>query len=132
MDRLIAVANGKVTLEDALREIMEKKGCYSQEMLELVVQKRRKTKEDVFLSYEQRIAKPDEEIFRRCVNSLQADAGDCLYVGDGGSRELETAQKLGMKAVQAVWYFKEGLLQPVGRKDDFEKAETPLEIIRYL
>ena len=171
---------GKMTLEDTLRKIMEAMDCFSQERLDLVVRKRRKTKEEcfrhlhkeilpmlcilkekrikiglisncfseevpairnsvlfpyfdaVFLSYEQGIAKPDEEIFRRCMNSLQADASECLYVGDGGSRELETAERLGMKAVQAVWYFKEGSLQPVGRKNNFIQVETPLEIIDYL
>lgn len=29
-------------------------------------------------------------------------------MGDGGSNELEAAQALGMRAIQAVWYFKEG------------------------
>lgn len=171
---------GRVTLEDALEEIMKKNGCYSKERLDAVVQKRKRTKEEcfrhlhkeiipmlqilkekkikiglisncfseevtairnsvlfpyfdaVFLSYEQKIAKPEEEIFCRCMNRLGVDAEECLYVGDGGSMELETAERLGMKAIQAVWYFKEGTLQPVGRKDDFIQAETPLEIIGYL
>ena len=168
---------GKVTLEAALEDIMKRNECYSKELLNFVVQKRRKTKKEcfnhlhkeiipmlralkdkqikiglisncfseevpairssvlfpffdaVFLSYEQGIAKPDEEIFHRCTRKLQVDAKDCLYVGDGGSQELETAERLGMKAVQAAWYFKKGTLQPVGRKDDFIQAETPLEII---
>ena len=171
---------GKVTFEDALENIMKKSGCFSKDRLDVVVQKRRKTKEEcfqhlhkeilpmlcilkekqiktglisncfseevtairnsvlypyfdaVFLSYEQKIAKPDKEIFNRCMNSLGVNAGECLYVGDGGSSELETAEHLGMKAIQAVWYFKEETLKPVGRKDDFIQAETPLEIIRYL
>ena len=85
-----------------------------------------------FLSYEQGIAKPDEEIFRRCMQELGVSAGECVYVGDGGSYELETAERLGMKAVQATWYFKEGTTQPVGRKAGFLQTERPLEILDYL
>lgn len=58
----------------------------------------------VFLSSEQGVCKPDEEIFHRCMNALFVNAEDCIYVGDGGSCELESTQKLGMKVLQAVWY----------------------------
>lgn len=85
-----------------------------------------------FLSYEQGVAKPDEEIFHRCVKELGVTPEECLYVGDGGSRELETAEKLGMKAVQAVWYLKEGTTQPTRRKPEFLQAESPMEVLRYL
>ncbi len=85
-----------------------------------------------YLSYEQGIQKPDEEIFMRCMKHLSVTADKCVYVGDGGSLELETAQRLGMKAIQAVWYFKEDTLQPVGRKKEFAQAETPLDILNYV
>jgi len=81
------------------------------------------------LSYEQGVAKPDEEIFVRCMKELGVLAEECLYVGDGGSYELETAERLGMKAVQATWYFKEGSTQPTGRKEGFEHLERPLEVV---
>lgn len=51
---------------------------------------------------------------------------------NGSSHELETAEMLGMKAIQAVWYFKEGTQQPAGRKNNFLRAESPLEIIDYI
>ena len=85
-----------------------------------------------YLSWEQGIQKPDEEIFRRCMEGLAVKAEECLYVGDGGSLELETARKLGMKAVQAVWYLREGTLQPAKRKDDFLQAESPLDIMGFM
>lgn len=85
-----------------------------------------------FLSYEQGLAKPDEEIFHRCVAELGVKPEECLYVGDGGSHELETAEKLGMKPVQAVWYFKEGTNQPSKRKPEFYQAESPMEVLRHL
>ncbi len=83
----------------------------------------------VYLSYEQGLQKPDEEIFRRCMEGLAVAAEECLYVGDGGSYELETARKLGMKAVQAAWYLQEGTSQPARRKPDFPQAERPLEVV---
>ena len=86
----------------------------------------------IYLSYEQGIQKPDEEIFQKCMCSLSVKAEECMYVGDGGSEELETARKLGMKAVQAAWYLKEGTAQPSKRKDDFLQIEKPLEVLNYL
>lgn len=83
----------------------------------------------VYLSCEQGVRKPDTEIFRRCMDELQVKPEECIYVGDGGSRELETAAGLGMHTVQAVWYFKEGTLHDVGRKPEFEAAEKPLDVV---
>lgn len=85
-----------------------------------------------YLSCEQGVQKPDEEIFRRCMHKLSVKAEECLYVGDGGSHELETAKKLGMKAVQAAWYLQEGTTQPSGRKQDFLQIEKPLDVLKLL
>ena len=85
-----------------------------------------------YLSCERGVAKPEEEIFRRCVAGLGVTYEECLYVGDGGSHELETAEHLGMKPVQAVWYLQQGSKQPVWRKPEFLQAERPLEIFNYL
>lgn len=86
----------------------------------------------IYLSSEQGVCKPDEEIFNRCTKALSVKAEECVYVGDGGSCELETAQKIGMKALQAVWYLKEGTLQPTGRKNNFINIESPLNVLQYL
>lgn len=86
----------------------------------------------VYLSCEQGVKKPDEEIFRRCMEELSVQPEECVYVGDGGSYELETAKGLGMKAVQAVWYLKEGSGQPTGRMPEFPQAESPIEVFKYL
>ena len=83
----------------------------------------------ILLSNEQGVKKPDKEIFRRCMDTLSVSAKECVYVGDGGNYELETAESLGMKAVQAVWYLKQGSTQPSWRKDEFEQAETPMEVL---
>ena len=86
----------------------------------------------VYLSYEQGVQKPDEEIYRRCMGGLSVRAEECIYVGDGGSHELEAAEKLGRNAVQAVWYLKDGTMQPVGRMDTFDQMESPLSGVKYL
>ena len=88
--------------------------------------------DEVYLSYEQGVGKPDAEIFQRCMKGFGVKAEECVYVGDGGSQELETAKKLGMNAVQAVWYLQEGTMQPVGKKRDFPQAESPLDILKFL
>ena len=86
----------------------------------------------VYLSCEQGVAKPDVEIFERCMRDFAVKPEECLYIGDGGSLELETATALGMKAVQAVWYLQEGSTQPSKRLVNFLQAETPLEVLNYL
>lgn len=85
----------------------------------------------VYLSNEQGIKKPEVEIFQRCMNELGVKPAECLYVGDGGSCELETAKNLGMTAVQATWYLVEGSTQPVGRKSEFPEVETPIKVLEY-
>lgn len=83
----------------------------------------------VCLSYDEGVKKPDPEIFRRCIDRLNVSADECLYVGDGGSDELEAAKAFGMNAMQAVWYLKENTLQPAKRKPDFEQLERPMDIV---
>ena len=84
------------------------------------------------LSCELGVAKPEDEIFRLCIEKLGVNYEECLYVGDGGSQELETAKRLGMKPLQAVWYLQQGSKQPVWRKPEFVQVESPLEVLKYL
>lgn len=59
-------------------------------------------------TFDEGMKKTDKAIFKRCLEKLSVQADECLYVGDGGSCELELAKMVGMKAVQVVWYLKEG------------------------
>ena len=86
----------------------------------------------VCLSCELGIRKPEEEIYKVCIKELSVEADECVYVGDGGSYELETARKLGMKPVQATWYFKEGTTQPSGPKPEFLQAKEPMDVFGFL
>ena len=85
--------------------------------------------DSVCMSCEIGIKKPDTAIFARCMKELALPPQECLYVGDGGSFELETARSLGMHTMQAVWYMKDGSTQPAKRKPDFSQAESPLHIL---
>ena len=82
------------------------------------------------LSCELGVGKPEKEIYEICMKALSVNSEECVYVGDGGSFELETARELGMTAVQAVWYLREGTSQPRGRMKGFEQAKNPMDILR--
>ncbi len=86
----------------------------------------------VCLSCELGIRKPEEVIYERCMQELVVAPQECVYVGDGGSYELETARKIGMKPVQAIWYFKEGTTQPTGPKPEFLQAKEPMDVFTFL
>ena len=82
----------------------------------------------VCLSYDEGIKKPDPRIYMKCLNKLELTADDCMYIGDGGSNELVAAKNAGLFPVQAVWYLKEGTLQPAKRMPEYIQAETPMAI----
>jgi putative hydrolase of the HAD superfamily len=82
------------------------------------------------LSFEQGLQKPDREIFTRCMEQLKVKAEECLYVGDGGSFELEAATELGMKALQAIWYL------PCGNEPmdhgNLLRINAPLDVLNQI
>ena len=85
------------------------------------------------LSWEEGVRKPDPAIYRTCLRRLGIAPENCLYVGDGGSQELEAARALGMQAVQATWYrqaafeHKQASLRP-----DFPQLSAPMEVLVFL
>ncbi|MBP3649225.1 MAG: HAD-IIIA family hydrolase [Clostridia bacterium] len=83
----------------------------------------------LLLSCEQGIRKPDPEIYRRCMEQLGVTAEECLFIGDGGSQELEAARALGMEAMQALWYMQGVENHPSVRKEWFRGLERPLEVV---
>lgn len=75
----------------------------------------------VCLSFDEGVKKPDPQIYLRCLDRLNVGPGDCLYIGDGGSDELDGASALGITALQAGWYLSER-----GTLDKCRKSEYPL------
>lgn len=45
------------------------------------------------------LVKPEPAIYRRCLEALALEAGECLFVGDGGSNELLGARQAGLRTV---------------------------------
>lgn len=86
----------------------------------------------VCLSYELGVQKPDAKIFEKCVEMLRIKPEECIYIGDGGSNELEASKVFGMNAIQAAWYLKEGTFQPTKRKEEFMQLETPLDVLKVI
>ncbi len=171
---------GKYTVDEVVADILKQKECYSEELVKLIIEKRKNVTrvcfqnlhpeiipmlselkkkgywvglisncfseeaegiresilfpyfDTVCLSYEKGLMKPDVRIYQACMDELGVQAEECMYVGDGGSRELETAKEVGMISAQAVWYLKDGTSQPAKRKTDFIQLETPMGVIEYL
>lgn len=51
------------------------------------------------ISCEVGMVKPEPEIFRRCLDEVSLQAGECMFVGDGGSNELVGAKDVGLTTV---------------------------------
>ena len=78
-------------------------------------------------SFSAGVMKPDPAIFRLCLEGLHLSPAECLYVGDGGSRELQAASALGMRALQAAWYL------PAGEKvAGFVALAHPMDLLSHL
>ena len=85
--------------------------------------------DEVLLSWEQGVIKPDHKIFEIAMDKLGVKAEECLYVGDGGSDELKAAKEVGMNPVQATWYLQEGRNQPTGPMPEFMQAKEPMDVV---
>ena len=105
--------------------------CYSEEAAAIRESDLFPRFDAAMLSWEQGIQKPDPEIFLRCTQALGVAPQECLYVGDGGSHELEAAQALGMQAGQATWYFQQGVT-PMQVNDAFPELRSPLDVLAWV
>lgn len=87
--------------------------------------------DQVILSYEVKMQKPDIRIYQKAADLLGVDAKECIFVGDGGSNELEGAKLAGMKAIQAKWYTNQ-LPHKRDSINGFLTAEEPLGILQIV
>ena len=60
--------------------------------------------DEVVLSYQVGIAKPDTRIYEIACDALDVTPASCVYVGDGADRELYGAQSLGMQVYQTTQF----------------------------
>ncbi|MGN1328949.1 MAG: HAD family hydrolase [Eubacterium sp.] len=105
--------------------------CYSEEVEVIRNSCLFKYFDVVCFSYEEGIKKPNEAIYNLCLERLNLNADECLYVGDGGCCELEGAENVGMTAVQAVWYIKNIPSYKEQMNEKYIQAEMPLDILKY-
>ncbi|MBO4844772.1 MAG: HAD-IA family hydrolase [Lachnospiraceae bacterium] len=85
------------------------------------------------ISYEQGICKPDLELYKRMTDKLNVKPEECLYVGDGGSRELYAARDAGMHPIQCTWFHDRAYEPhiPCPILDEFDHADHQSEILDY-
>jgi putative hydrolase of the HAD superfamily len=60
--------------------------------------------QSIAFSCDERIAKPDPEIYMRALDRLEVVPGDAVYIGDGGDDELAGAEQAGLRAFRAAWF----------------------------
>jgi len=60
--------------------------------------------DEVVFSCEVAAAKPAPVIYRIALERIGASPGQAVFVGDGGSRELEGAARVGIRPLHAYWY----------------------------
>jgi putative hydrolase of the HAD superfamily len=63
--------------------------------------------DSAIISCEAGYAKPEREIYEICLRELEASPEDCVFVGDGGSNELEGAKRLGIACILVTGIIKE-------------------------
>lgn len=105
--------------------------CSSDEVKALKESEIYKYFDEVILSFEVHMKKPDPCIYEEAARRLGVAFNECVFVGDGGSNELAGAKAVGMRAIQAKWYTNQ---HPYKRENiaDFSVAEEPMDIIEYI
>ncbi len=105
--------------------------CSSEEVKVLKGSEIYKYFDEVVLSYEVHMKKPDSGIYEEASKRLGVDLRECIFVGDGGSNELVGAETVGMKAIQAKWYTNQ---YPKKRDsiNGFLVAEEPTDIMKHI
>lgn len=80
----------------------------------------------VILSCEVGVAKPDEEIYKLACQRLNVTPQESLFVGDGGSNELDGASRAGMAALHAAWFVPPWISEKFAQ---YPKLTAPADIL---
>ena len=86
------------------------------------------------ISYEEGMVKPDIRLYEKMTKLLNVEPSECLYVGDGGSRELYGARDAGMHPIQSTWFHDKAFVPhiPCAILDEFDHADRQLDVLKYL
>lgn len=85
----------------------------------------------MILSYEVGLCKPDPRIYHLAAQQLGVSCDECIFVGDGGSRELYGASEAGMYPLRAMWYIRQ-LPFSIKAQPEFSMLESPLDLHFFL
>lgn len=105
--------------------------CSPEEMMGLPKSKICQYFDEIILSYEVHMKKPDACIYELAAMRLGVGLHECIFVGDGGSNELPGAKATGMTAIQAKWYTNQ---LPIKREsiEGFLVADKPVDILKHI
>ena len=85
----------------------------------------------VVLSCDVGMVKPDANIYEQCCSLLEEKAKDCLFVGDGGSDELNGANRIGMTPLRALWFIK-FFVENFDDDKTYKTFHEPNEMVQYI
>ena len=85
----------------------------------------------VVLSCDVGMIKPDVKIYEHCASLLGEQTKDCIFVGDGGSDELNGAKNAGMTPFRALWFIKH-FVRGFDNNEDYKAFYDPKELLEYL
>jgi HAD superfamily hydrolase (TIGR01509 family) len=79
------------------------------------------------------VAKPDSGIYLKAMSGLGKTPEECVFVGDGGTSELQGAEACGIGAYQACWYLRKYEEEFwTQRIQPFPRLEDPLDVLRLV
>ena len=105
--------------------------CFSEEVIPIQQSDLFNFFDATCLSFLEGCHKPDDKIYRLCIERLQVKPSECVYVGDG-KEELEKAKELGMRCFQALWYIGNHPENESRRWIEFEALYSPMDIFEFL
>jgi len=85
----------------------------------------------MILSYETGLCKPERAIYELAAEKLGVMCTDCVFIGDGGSRELYGAKDAGMKAYRAMWYIRQ-MPSLIREQPEFMALDEPMDVLHVL
>ncbi|MDR6550199.1 HAD-IA family hydrolase [Paenibacillus qinlingensis] len=85
--------------------------------------------DDTIFSYQVKLAKPNPLIYHLACERLGVSPSESLFIGDGGSNELEGAAKVGMSSYHATWFLPTYISE---RITNYTKLREPSELIELV
>lgn len=86
--------------------------------------------DEMILSYETGFCKPQPEIYHLAAQRLGISCEECIFIGDGGSRELYGAAQAGMHPYRAMWYIRQ--FPVFSDQPEFTRLEEPGDVLQLL